>query len=131
MEQPIEEMTRVDHRKLTRFVTAAFEKLGVPPGDAAIAAQALGAAALGGGDTHGPTHLPHDVIGTAMTSASRQVGPPLGRAAKYGTNPMCFAVPADKQQPFVLDMATTTAAAGKLELAVRLGKSIPGGWALG
>ena len=74
--------------------------------------------------------LPHDMIGIAMTNASRQVVPTFGRAAKYGTNPMCFAVPADKQQPFVLDMATTTAAAGKLELAVRLGKSIPGGWAL-
>jgi LDH2 family malate/lactate/ureidoglycolate dehydrogenase len=74
--------------------------------------------------------LPHDMIGIAMTNASRQVVPTFGRAAKYGTNPMCFAVPADKQQPFVLDMATTTAAAGKLELAARLGKSIPGGWAL-
>jgi LDH2 family malate/lactate/ureidoglycolate dehydrogenase len=48
MEQPIEQMTRVDHRKLTRFVTAAFEKLGVPPGDAAIAAKALVAADLRG-----------------------------------------------------------------------------------
>lgn len=74
--------------------------------------------------------LPHDMIGIAMTNASRQVVPTFGRAAKYGTNPMCFAVPADKQLPFVLDMATTTAAAGKLELAARLGKSIPGGWAL-
>jgi LDH2 family malate/lactate/ureidoglycolate dehydrogenase len=212
MELPIEGMTRVDHRKLTRFVTAAFEKLGVPPGDAAIAAQALVAADLRGVDTHGVIRfsphawyvkwlsegsmtarpklrvisesattalidgdcgmgmvighramemaiekaksagvamvgvrnsrhygmsayygmlaLPHDMIGIAMTNASRQVVPTFGRAAKYGTNPMCFAVPADKQQPFVLDMATTTAAAGKLELAARLGKSIPGGWAL-
>ena len=30
----------------------------------------------------------------------------------------------------MLDMATNTAAAGKLELAVRLGKAIPTGWAL-
>ena len=43
---------------------------------------------------------------------------------------MCFAVPSDKELPFVLDMATTTAAAGKLELAARLGKSVPVGWAL-
>jgi LDH2 family malate/lactate/ureidoglycolate dehydrogenase len=74
--------------------------------------------------------LPHDMIGIAMTNASRQVVPTFGRAAKYGTNPMCFAVPAGKEWPFVLDMATTTAAAGKLELAVRLGKPIPYGWAL-
>jgi len=43
---------------------------------------------------------------------------------------MCFAVPADKELPFVLDMATTTAAAGKLELAARMEKAIPLGWAL-
>ena len=74
--------------------------------------------------------LPHDMIGIAMTNASRQVVPTFGYEAKFGTNPMCFAVPADKELPFVLDMATTTAAAGKLELAARQGKSIPPGWAL-
>ena len=74
--------------------------------------------------------LPHDMIGIAMTNAGRQVVPTFGREARFGTNPMCFAVPADKELPFVLDMATTTAAAGKLELAARLEKSIPTGWAL-
>ena len=56
--------------------------------------------------------------------------PTFGRDARFGTNPICFAVPAKDERPFVLDMATNTAAAGKLELAVRLGKSIPTGWAL-
>lgn len=74
--------------------------------------------------------LAYDMIGIAMTNASRQVVPTFGREPRFGTNPMCFAVPADKQLPFVLDMATTTAAAGKLELAARLGKAIPTGWAL-
>jgi LDH2 family malate/lactate/ureidoglycolate dehydrogenase len=74
--------------------------------------------------------LPHDMIGLAMTNASRQVVPTFGREAKFGTNPMCFAVPTDRKLPFVLDMATTTAAAGKLELAARQGKTIPLGWAL-
>ncbi|MET0692128.1 MAG: Ldh family oxidoreductase [Candidatus Binatia bacterium] len=74
--------------------------------------------------------LPHDMIGIAMTNASRQVVPTFGREARFGTNPMCFAVPADKELPFVLDMATTTAAAGKLELAARMEKAIPLGWAL-
>lgn len=74
--------------------------------------------------------LAHDMIGIAMTNAGRQVVPTFGREARFGTNPMCFAVPADKELPFVLDMATTTAAAGKLELAARLEKIIPVGWAL-
>jgi len=203
---------RINHEKLTRFVQATFEKLGVAAGDAQIAAEALVAADLRGVDTHGVIRfsphawyvkwlsegsmtakpnirvisetpstalldgdrgmgmvighramelaidkaqscgigmvgvrnsrhygmsaqyamqaLAHDMIGIAMTNAGRQVVPTFGREARFGTNPMCFAVPADKELPFVLDMATTTAAAGKLELAARLEKSIPTGWAL-
>ena len=203
---------RINHEKLSRFVQAAFEKLGVPAADAQIAAETLVAADLRGVDTHGVIRFsPHawyvkwlsdgsmtakaniqvisetpstalldgdrgmgmvighramelaiekakqcgigmvgvrnsrhygmsaqyamqalaqDMIGIAMTNASRQVVPTFGREARFGTNPMCFAVPADKELPFVLDMATTTAAAGKLELAARLDKSIPTGWAL-
>jgi L-2-hydroxycarboxylate dehydrogenase (NAD+) len=202
----------VDHRKLVRFVSAAFEKLGVPKEDAAIGANVLVQADLRGVDTHGVIRfnpyswyvkwltegsmtarpnirvvsetastalldgdrgmgmvvghramelairkakesgigmvavrnsrhygmsayysmlaLPHEMIGIAMTNASRQVVPTFGREARFGTNPMCFAVPADHELPFVLDMATTTAAAGKLELAARQGKPIPLGWAL-
>ena len=74
--------------------------------------------------------LPHDMIGIAMTNASRQVVPTFGREARFGTNPISFAVPAKDEKPFVLDMATTTAAAGKFELAIRLGKPVPTGWAL-
>jgi L-2-hydroxycarboxylate dehydrogenase (NAD+) len=74
--------------------------------------------------------LPHDMIGIAMTNASRQVVPTFGREARFGTNPLALAAPAMDELPFVIDMATTTAAAGKLELAARLGKAIPPGWAL-
>jgi L-2-hydroxycarboxylate dehydrogenase (NAD+) len=74
--------------------------------------------------------LPHDMIGIAMTNASRQVVPTFGREARFGTNPLALAAPAMEELPFVIDMATTTAAAGKLEVAARLGKTIPPGWAL-
>jgi L-2-hydroxycarboxylate dehydrogenase (NAD+) len=74
--------------------------------------------------------LPHDMIGISMTNAGRQVVPTFGREAKYGTNPICLAAPTLEEVPFVLDMATTTAAAGKLEVAARLGQPIPSGWAL-
>jgi L-2-hydroxycarboxylate dehydrogenase (NAD+) len=74
--------------------------------------------------------LPHDMIGIAMTNASKQVVPTFGRDARFGTNPICLAAPAKAELPFVLDMATTTAAAGKLELAARREESIPPGWAL-
>jgi LDH2 family malate/lactate/ureidoglycolate dehydrogenase len=74
--------------------------------------------------------LSHDMIGIAMTNASRLVVPTFGREARFGTNPMSYAVPAGQELPFVLDMATTTAAAGKLELALRRDRPIPLGWAL-
>jgi L-2-hydroxycarboxylate dehydrogenase (NAD+) len=74
--------------------------------------------------------LPQDMIGIAMTNASKQVVPTFGRDARFGTNPICLAAPANEEWPFVLDMATTTAAAGKLELAARREESIPPGWAL-
>jgi L-2-hydroxycarboxylate dehydrogenase (NAD+) len=212
VETHAQQSIRVDHRKLTRFVADAFEKLGVPPQDAEIAANVLVMADLRGVDTHGVIRfnprswyvkwlrdgemtaapsiqivsdvassalldgdrgigmvighramelaiekarisgvgvvgvrnsrhfgmsayyamraLPHDMIGIAMTNASRQVVPTFGRDAKFGTNPICFAAPAQDELPFVIDMATTTAAAGKLELAARRGASIPLGWAL-
>jgi L-2-hydroxycarboxylate dehydrogenase (NAD+) len=72
----------------------------------------------------------HDMIGFAMTNASRQVVPTFGREARFGTNPIAVAVPAEEELPFVLDMATTTAAAGKLEVAARHEAPIPLGWAL-
>jgi L-2-hydroxycarboxylate dehydrogenase (NAD+) len=212
MENSAKSTTRVDHRKLTRFVSRAFEKLGVPQEDAAIAADALVSADLRGVETHGVIRfhpqawyvkwlrdgemkarpdmriisenassalldadhgmgmvagyramelairkakdsgvavvgvrnsrhfgmsayyamqaLPHDMIGLAMTNASRQVVPTFGREAKFGTNPLCLAAPAKEELPFVFDMATNTAAAGKLEVAARRGEAIPIGWAL-
>jgi LDH2 family malate/lactate/ureidoglycolate dehydrogenase len=51
MKTNAQQITLVDHRKLTRFVAAAFEKLGVPPHDAAIAANVLVLADLRGVDT--------------------------------------------------------------------------------
>ena len=53
METDAQQITLVDHHKLTRFVATAFEKLGVPSPDAAIAADALVMADLRGVDTHG------------------------------------------------------------------------------
>lgn len=46
-----------------------------------------------------------------------------------GTNPICTAIPANEEPPLIIDMATTTVANGKLEVAQRAGKTIPEGWA--
>jgi len=74
--------------------------------------------------------LEHDMIGMAMTNASPSVRPALGARPRVGTNPIAFAAPAGEERDFVLDMATSTVASGKIGLAKRLGMPIPAGWAI-
>jgi L-2-hydroxycarboxylate dehydrogenase (NAD+) len=74
--------------------------------------------------------LAHDMIGLSMTNAGPAVVPTHGRQAMLGTNPLSLAAPAGRQVPFVLDMATSTVAIGKLSVALRWGRPIPPGWAL-
>jgi LDH2 family malate/lactate/ureidoglycolate dehydrogenase len=45
-----------------------------------------------------------------------------------GTNPIAVAIPAGRQPAFVADMATTTAANGKLEILQRKNTDAPPGW---
>ena len=71
-----------------------------------------------------------DMIGIATTNASPAMRPALGAAPRLGTNPIAFGAPAGEERPFLLDMATTTVASGKLALARRLGVPIPVGWAV-
>ena len=52
----------------------------------------------------------------------------FGKDRILGTNPMCFAIPSSGKVPFILDMATTTVAHGKIEVYERLNKSMPIGW---
>ncbi len=69
-----------------------------------------------------------DMIGFAMTNASPLVAPTFSSERLLGTNPVCYAFPAGKYPPVVVDMATSAAANGKLEIAQRLGKQVPEGW---
>lgn len=78
---------------------------------------------------HAMKALPHDMIGVAMTNASPLVAPTYSLDRLLGTNPIAVAIPAGDQTDFVLDMATTTAANGKLEIAQRKNLPIPEGWA--
>ncbi|MEW5721370.1 MAG: Ldh family oxidoreductase, partial [Chloroflexota bacterium] len=74
--------------------------------------------------------LPHDCVGLAMTNASPKVMPTFGRKPMLGTNPIAIAAPAGQPRPFVLDMATSAIALGKIEIADQLGEPIPEGWAM-
>ncbi|SDE46106.1 malate dehydrogenase (NAD) [Mucilaginibacter pineti] len=69
-----------------------------------------------------------DMIGFAMTNASPLVAPTFSNERLLGTNPMCYAFPAGQYPPVVVDLATSAAANGKLEIAQRSGKQVPEGW---
>ncbi|MFB3825270.1 MAG: Ldh family oxidoreductase [Bryobacteraceae bacterium] len=66
-------------------------------------------------------------VGIVLCNASSIVPPWQGRQPRLGTNPICMAVPG----PWLLDMATTTVAMGKIYKAMFNGEPvIPAGWAL-
>lgn len=77
---------------------------------------------------HAMMALPHDMIGIAMTNASALVAPTFSTERMLGTNPVAVAIPAGTEPPFVADMATTTAANGKLEILQRKNEDAPDGW---
>lgn len=77
---------------------------------------------------HAMLALEEDMIGIALTNASPLVSPTFSRERLLGTNPICVAIPAGEEPAFVADMATTTAANGKLEILQRKGGIAPTGW---
>ena len=77
---------------------------------------------------HAMMALEQDMIGIAMTNASALVAPTFSIERMLGTNPICVAIPAGNETAFVADLATTTAANGKLEILQRKSLQAPTGW---
>jgi LDH2 family malate/lactate/ureidoglycolate dehydrogenase len=67
-----------------------------------------------------------------VTSATRTVAvvPTRAKVPVLGTNPIAFAAPAKRNAPFLLDMATSSAANNKVKVYGLNGKPIPPGWVL-
>ena len=72
----------------------------------------------------------HDAAGLAMVCNPPNMAPFGAKAAGLHNSPVAIAVPAKRHRPVILDMATSVAAGGKLNLASDKGVSIPEGWAL-
>ena len=71
------------------------------------------------------------LIGMVSTTASGVRVPPTGgAAARLGTDPWCFAAPGEPGRPFLLDMATTTVAFGRVRNKANEGLPAPAGWVL-
>jgi L-2-hydroxycarboxylate dehydrogenase (NAD+) len=73
--------------------------------------------------------LAQDMIGMYFAVGNANHLPPWGGLDMLlSTNPIAVAVPAGKQAPVVLDMATTVAAYGKVKAKAQRGETMPEGW---
>lgn len=67
------------------------------------------------------------LIGFACTNFIPVVAPPGGRTAVFGTNPMAYAIPAQRHAPVVFDIATTVGNVLKVRMAAQEGRQLPDG----
>jgi LDH2 family malate/lactate/ureidoglycolate dehydrogenase len=72
----------------------------------------------------------NDCVGVALCNTRPLMPAPGGAERVVGNNPIAVAVPVDGPIPLVLDMATSEAAMGKIRMAEKAGRAIPGGWAV-
>lgn len=70
------------------------------------------------------------MAGIAMVCNPPNMAPHGARAVGVHNSPIAICVPGKRRRPLMLDMATSVAARGKLDLAVDKGIPIPLGWAL-
>lgn len=69
-------------------------------------------------------------VAIVTSNASPAVPPWAGKEPRFGTNPLCMAVPGSENGAWLLDMATTTVSLGKMHAANYRGEtSLPAGWA--
>lgn len=74
--------------------------------------------------------LTHDFIGISLTNSEPLIAPTFGRTRQVGTNPIAVAIPAGEHRPFVLDMATSIKALGRVLIREAEGEAIPLGWGI-
>lgn len=77
---------------------------------------------------YGLMALEEGMIGLVATNAGPTMAPWGGSLPLLGNNPLCVTVPAGRERPIVLDMATGSVALGKIMVAMMEGKRIPPTW---
>jgi len=70
------------------------------------------------------------LIAKICVNGMARVAPYGSREKVLGTNPICFAFPAGRVHPIIVDIATSATAAYKIVLAAKEGRQIPLGWAV-
>ena len=72
--------------------------------------------------------LKDNMVGICLSNSMPLVIPTFSKERLLGTNPISIAVPAGKTRPFVLDMATSVAPIGKVQVGRRKGVQVPPQW---
>lgn len=101
-------------------------------------ASGIGWVGVRGGNHAGPAALyvrpqaASKMIGLcAAVGSANHVAPFGGTDLLLGTNPIAIGAPSGAADPFVLDMATTVAAMGKIKTLAQRGEPMPEGWMVG
>jgi LDH2 family malate/lactate/ureidoglycolate dehydrogenase len=81
------------------------------------------------------SHYALRAIGQGLFAMVYATSPPIvapvgSKKPLLGSNPLCIGFPIDEKTSIILDMATSTVAAGKIAMATGRGERIPEGWAL-
>ena len=69
-----------------------------------------------------------NLIGFATTNGNLVLAPPDSLTPTVGNNPIAIGAPADEEPDFVLDVAMSVVAGGKVDLAAAEGDELPDGW---
>ena len=69
-----------------------------------------------------------DLVGLSFTHADSLMLSYGGKRPFFGTNPICFAAPCRDEEPFCLDMATTSVTWNKVLRVSGDGGTLPAGW---
>lgn len=69
------------------------------------------------------------MISLVFTNSAKQMPPFGGKDTLLGISPFAAGAPSNKEVPYILDMAPSVVAKGKIRRAARRGEDIPLGWA--
>jgi LDH2 family malate/lactate/ureidoglycolate dehydrogenase len=85
----------------------------------------------GAASTYAAIPLAHGMVGMySAVSGSNFMAPWGGAEPLLGTNPLAVAIPAAKEAPVVLDIATSVASNGSIRAYALEGKPMPEGWVI-
>ncbi len=69
-----------------------------------------------------------DMVGVCITAGGTGIAPTFAAEGRLGANPISMAAPAKTEPPLLFDVATSSVALNKIQLARRVGSNLLPGW---